>query len=158
MIRRPPRSTLFPYTTLFRSRSIHGLLLERLAIDEPPAQRHQRSESKAHDRAPAVVRSQRIGERWAQPVILLHEPSARPIGQQVLVAERSQVTHVSRHRRSIRRRGDKAAATTPTTAATTARGNIIDRGGRGWRRDRRGPCRGIGGRLVGAHAGVVSGA
>src|SRR5258708_21795100 len=24
MIRRPPRSTLFPYTTLFRSRPIHG--------------------------------------------------------------------------------------------------------------------------------------
>src|SRR3712207_9342764 len=25
MIRRPPRSTLFPYTTLFRSREAHGL-------------------------------------------------------------------------------------------------------------------------------------
>src|SRR2546427_8617952 len=24
MIRRPPRSTLFPYTTLFRSRHVHG--------------------------------------------------------------------------------------------------------------------------------------
>src|SRR3712207_7531865 len=28
MIRRPPRSTLFPYTTLFRSRAIHHLFLE----------------------------------------------------------------------------------------------------------------------------------
>src|SRR2546422_10788113 len=27
MIRRPPRSTLFPYTTLFRSRQVLGLLL-----------------------------------------------------------------------------------------------------------------------------------
>src|SRR2546430_12412627 len=26
MIRRPPRSTLFPYTTLFRSQCAHGLL------------------------------------------------------------------------------------------------------------------------------------
>src|SRR3989454_4092472 len=26
MIRRPPRSTLFPYTTLFRSRLVHGAL------------------------------------------------------------------------------------------------------------------------------------
>src|SRR2546429_3936154 len=26
MIRRPPRSTLFPYTTLFRSRGLHRLL------------------------------------------------------------------------------------------------------------------------------------
>src|SRR5438874_10378437 len=25
MIRRPPRSTLFPYTTLFRSLAVHGL-------------------------------------------------------------------------------------------------------------------------------------
>src|SRR5258708_11905099 len=30
MIRRPPRSTLFPYTTLFRSERLHGL-------DDPPA-------------------------------------------------------------------------------------------------------------------------
>src|SRR3989441_4658080 len=27
MIRRPPRSTLFPYTTLFRSRGVHALPL-----------------------------------------------------------------------------------------------------------------------------------
>src|SRR3989442_2031745 len=26
MIRRPPRSTLFPYTTLFRSEEVHGLV------------------------------------------------------------------------------------------------------------------------------------
>src|SRR2546428_8102485 len=32
MIRRPPRSTLFPYTTLFRSSSLRRLLLE-----EPPS-------------------------------------------------------------------------------------------------------------------------
>src|SRR3712207_3825146 len=29
MIRRPPRSTLFPYTTLFRSRSVLGLRRDR---------------------------------------------------------------------------------------------------------------------------------
>src|SRR2546429_6543268 len=34
MIRRPPRSTLFPYTTLFRSPSYELL---RLALDENPA-------------------------------------------------------------------------------------------------------------------------
>src|SRR2546425_8722726 len=28
MIRRPPRSTLFPYTTLFRSNSLHGSAYE----------------------------------------------------------------------------------------------------------------------------------
>src|SRR5256885_16557831 len=31
MIRRPPRSTLFPYTTLFRSARAGGVLLEALA-------------------------------------------------------------------------------------------------------------------------------
>src|SRR3712207_7066533 len=30
MIRRPPRSTLFPYTTLFRSRQVPGVLLDRV--------------------------------------------------------------------------------------------------------------------------------
>src|SRR2546425_3539973 len=30
MIRRPPRSTLFPYTTLFRSPIAHGLVLHTL--------------------------------------------------------------------------------------------------------------------------------
>src|SRR3712207_7782810 len=29
MIRRPPRSTLFPYTTLFRSRRVHGRRIDR---------------------------------------------------------------------------------------------------------------------------------
>src|SRR5258707_3255877 len=34
MIRRPPRSTLFPYTTLFRSHRLHGeLLLQQAGSD-----------------------------------------------------------------------------------------------------------------------------
>src|SRR3712207_9507004 len=33
MIRRPPRSTLFPYTTLFRS---HLGMAGRIVVDEPP--------------------------------------------------------------------------------------------------------------------------
>src|SRR3989442_8548055 len=32
MIRRPPRSTLFPYTTLFRSRQLSGGQEQRVAI------------------------------------------------------------------------------------------------------------------------------
>src|SRR5256885_9022877 len=32
MIRRPPRSTLFPYTTLFRSRGRHGRVLGRRGV------------------------------------------------------------------------------------------------------------------------------
>src|SRR3712207_7837610 len=35
MIRRPPRSTLFPYTTLFRSQTQAVARLYRLAVPEP---------------------------------------------------------------------------------------------------------------------------
>src|SRR5256885_9407938 len=34
MIRRPPRSTLFPYTTLFRSHLVDAVLLGSFAADE----------------------------------------------------------------------------------------------------------------------------
>src|SRR2546425_4890434 len=51
MIRRPPRSTLFPYTTLFRS--VH-------AVDGRPAAGRERL---AHERRPVVVLE---GERGAQ--------------------------------------------------------------------------------------------
>src|SRR2546427_13255858 len=37
MIRRPPRSTLFPYTTLFRSRRLEGPLVELLLGHAEPA-------------------------------------------------------------------------------------------------------------------------
>src|SRR5256885_11335215 len=42
MIRRPPRSTLFPYTTLFRSQSLEGArrVLEPGLLSERVAQRH----------------------------------------------------------------------------------------------------------------------
>src|SRR3712207_7890503 len=38
MIRRPPRSTLFPYTTLFRSQVLDRPTYDRHQIREPPAQ------------------------------------------------------------------------------------------------------------------------
>src|SRR3712207_8803063 len=46
MIRRPPRSTLFPYTTLFRSRHHQGP-----AEEQPPAARDDRSLQPAGGRA-----------------------------------------------------------------------------------------------------------
>src|SRR3712207_7424298 len=42
MIRRPPRSTLFPYTTLFRSaRPGYGLVMEEEGIIEGPDKTHR---------------------------------------------------------------------------------------------------------------------
>src|SRR2546430_11663057 len=49
MIRRPPRSTLFPYTTLFRSDDVSTVALDQL--DEPQladAQRASLSRSEEH--------------------------------------------------------------------------------------------------------------
>src|SRR5438874_9212800 len=44
MMRRPPRSTLFPYTTLFRSRWAEAVLTFRRRFSEPPWTRTKRSE------------------------------------------------------------------------------------------------------------------
>src|SRR2546430_11961511 len=55
MIRRPPRSTLFPYTTLFRSRlfapsSVHGVGLPGVAQAQDPVRRRQRPDLRGHGR------------------------------------------------------------------------------------------------------------
>src|SRR2546427_2405310 len=39
MIRRPPRSTLFPYTTLFRSLTTYGSKAAFIFVPEPEAER-----------------------------------------------------------------------------------------------------------------------
>src|SRR3712207_8983960 len=66
MIRRPPRSTLFPYTTLFRSRDDvragrRGLRLLRLR-HAPPVQRRHRAGRDAR-RGPRPRRRARRGTR-----------------------------------------------------------------------------------------------
>src|SRR3712207_7681453 len=49
MIRRPPRSTLFPYTTLFRSALAEGI--HARAVRPVGAARRQRRQREGHDRA-----------------------------------------------------------------------------------------------------------
>src|SRR2546430_7958887 len=57
MIRRPPRSTLFPYTTLFRSRGLHRRRVPR------PALQRARGESLARDRGEVLVAAARQRDR-----------------------------------------------------------------------------------------------
>src|SRR5256885_12687703 len=61
MIRRPPRSTLFPYTTLFRS---HAEPVRRLSIGDGPRRRdaHLLALLDAHRRSREFLRSQ-AGDR-----------------------------------------------------------------------------------------------
>src|SRR2546430_11553300 len=76
MIRRPPRSTLFPYTTLFRSAEVEEVLLDHLVavgldghhgrdVPERPvgaAVDHHR----AHHRLPADRKSTRLNSSHSQ--------------------------------------------------------------------------------------------
>src|SRR3712207_7992924 len=59
MIRRPPRSTLFPYTTLFRSHVAHrGVERRRLPEDVDAAQRVGRRRDLAQDVVRGEARSE----------------------------------------------------------------------------------------------------
>src|SRR3712207_6263373 len=66
MIRRPPRSTLFPYTTLFRS----GRSLMPLLTDNPPSSQNWRSaflvEAASELTGPEAPS---IGENWVRPTL-----------------------------------------------------------------------------------------
>src|SRR5687768_18189403 len=48
MIRRPPRSTLFPYTTLFRSRRRHGAARGRMGGGDRRFRSAERNRSEEH--------------------------------------------------------------------------------------------------------------
>src|SRR3712207_7629314 len=65
MIRRPPRSTLFPYTTLFRSGGHAGPALLRRERQRDPARRPRRGEG----RELLTRRGRRGGEGKNTPVI-----------------------------------------------------------------------------------------
>src|SRR5260370_21989007 len=61
MIRRPPRSTLFPYTTLFRSRALNSVAADRGAGD-----RHRQG-GDAEGRGPDRSRQRELQRRRGRP-------------------------------------------------------------------------------------------
>src|SRR3712207_7097544 len=62
MLRRPPRSTLFPYTTLFRSRALPGPRRARALVAALPPARQRRAtpHRRGHQR---LGRRRRLGRR-----------------------------------------------------------------------------------------------
>src|SRR3712207_7867109 len=83
MIRRPPRSTLFPYTTLFRSLERRGLHARAAEVDV--------LERRAHE----------IGVVDEDPVAVL-EPLGRPVRLAVRVVDRAPRLHLEEDRKSTR--------------------------------------------------------
>src|SRR5688572_32532951 len=64
MIRRPPRSTLFPYTTLFRSDDHRAGVLARLGGARPRDHEHAQAEMPQERRQPTV--QERCNQRNSQ--------------------------------------------------------------------------------------------
>src|SRR2546429_5267069 len=59
MIRRPPRSTLFPYTTLFRSVHVRLRLGQSYIFSGDPAPAHQRLALRPPDANPMEIRDRK---------------------------------------------------------------------------------------------------
>src|SRR2546427_7287109 len=78
MIRRPPRSTLFPYTTLFRS--------EAFGIRPWPRARVLRSSRCAEDRAG-------LGTRWLHVVVHYHRSRQQDRKSTRLNSSHSQISY-----------------------------------------------------------------
>src|SRR5256885_2777996 len=74
MIRRPPRSTLFPYTTLFRS--VHAVVMDERAV--PAAARAVALREHAHDLVEFGALEVAAGIRPAQQVV---EPGLVPLAR-----------------------------------------------------------------------------
>src|SRR3712207_7928542 len=66
MIRRPPRSTLFPYTTLFRSRPVHGRADDR---EIEPVRRSDIAVSDLPEVQRETMQQGRIAPRLAQGIL-----------------------------------------------------------------------------------------
>src|SRR5687768_18371522 len=81
MIRRPPRSTLFPYTTLFRSHDM-GLWLRQLGIEE-----RQRLSDMGHIDHAAIKRERQLARAelldGPAPVVVAADGAERRDGAQV---------------------------------------------------------------------------
>src|SRR3712207_8257864 len=60
MIRRPPRSTLFPYTTLFRSVEVQVVVVDEMQ-DDVQRHRHVGGDGAAVDEVAGVVEQEALG-------------------------------------------------------------------------------------------------
>src|SRR5256884_9448432 len=101
MIRRPPRSTLFPYTTLFRSED--HLRMARQQLQELREQRnHSEVERAKNESDRGHLRESCMSEVNAQPEDLIATETAFMSGEELAAAEANY--------REMKQRGDNIAA------------------------------------------------
>src|SRR5258708_19478117 len=70
MIRRPPRSTLFPYTTLFRSHSLPGERPDARRNEEQPGQQFRLIRRRAHQTSGLLAKVKQDRGRIEDPGFL----------------------------------------------------------------------------------------
>src|SRR5256884_9685588 len=88
MIRRPPRSTLFPYTTLFRSEIDRALIhfqgfvadLLNAASDAIPVQRPHRCEGLQNHQIECALKNISLVLHYVSPVGCIEESNTIPVG------------------------------------------------------------------------------
>src|SRR5947199_7872428 len=99
MIRRPPRSTLFPYTTLFRSRAARGGLAHR------PARQPRRHIGK-RDRKSTRLNSSHLGISYA---VFCLKKKNRPEGRHIETHSRHLSSNLTGRRRRGRRHHERVS-------------------------------------------------
>src|SRR2546430_13247729 len=105
MIRRPPRSTLFPYTTLFRSVAPLGRERDRLAVGRPARRRFALGTERQLQRLAAVGRyapNMRDAPIGLPVGVAAREQHRAPVGPDLGIAEPREVQQIDDAHRSRR--------------------------------------------------------
>src|SRR2546428_6322076 len=143
MIRRPPRSTLFPYTTLFRSCAAEPVpeqdrLLERRIGPRPAVESHQETREHGYG-STANDSSSRNGNASTSPVIG-SLPSSASSRSSVFSPSATTTYSVPRRRSATRRRSRTARSSASSASGVRLRNSRIalftarsHHGDRAWR-------------------------